>query len=158
MSVRTRMASRPMRSMSAHGMVRVSSRPSSPKSRGRPSRSKLPMRAVSASNSTSSTRPRQAPSFSWTTSLLHSSRKVISPAPLQSHPMPVRAGRCKRAGKYCPGCAILGAVRSQLFLKRYHRCIKISCSTSAASWWISTPTSTSSTCSGTGGWKRRSTT
>lgn len=53
--------------------------------------------------------------------------------------MPVRAGRCKRAGKYCPGCAILGAVRSQLFLKRYHRCIKISCSTSAASWWISTP-------------------
>ena len=81
-----------------------------------------------------------------------------SPAPLQSHPMPGRAGRCKRTGKYCPGCAILGAVRSQLFLKRYHRCIKISCSTSAASWWISTPTSTSSTCSGTGGWKRRSTT
>lgn len=84
MAVRTSIASNPILSISDQGMVRVSSRPSRPNSRGLPSKSRLWICAVFSSSTKSSTRPRQAPSCSCTTSFSHSSRKVIFPTPLSA--------------------------------------------------------------------------
>ena len=75
-AVCTSTASVPMVSISCHGMVRLSSRPSNPNSLGRPSRIRLCSRAVAGSKVRSSARPRQTPCSSCTTSFSHSSRMV----------------------------------------------------------------------------------
>ena len=98
-AVCTRMASAPMVSISCHGMVRLSSRPRSPNSRGLPSRIRFCSWAVAGSKARSSARPRQTPYSSCTTSFSHNSRMVNAALPFLPQLMQPPGCSCKKQWK-----------------------------------------------------------
>src|SRR5699024_4404519 len=122
-SVLTSSASAPNFCTSSQSMTSVSPRPSRPNSLGRPSISSFSTLAVCGSMTRSSILPRHAPSFSWTTSFLLSSRNVIVRSPFFA--------AAKTSGNHRSRCAILCSTEKNVYRREKRLCIKTSFSISA---------------------------